>query len=242
MLFTMAFLDGLVDGRHTVTFRRWREPRVRPGSQMRTAVGVLEVDAVDRVSERALSEADAASAGYASKAALIEALQARGGDGARGSGGRATSAKGGGRSGRSAVASRAPDGSPADAGDIYRIALRLVGPDPRVALREKAPSPQELDTLRDRLARLDAVAARGGREPWTLRVLTIIAEHPEGTRAAALAPGMGLETLPFKLLVRKLKEFGLTESLEVGYRLSPRGRALLAHLRAKTFTTSAEIA
>jgi ribosomal protein S19E (S16A) len=27
--------------------------------------------------------------------------------------------------------------------------------------------------------------------------------------------------------VRKLKELGLTESLEVGYRLSPRGRALL---------------
>lgn len=27
--------------------------------------------------------------------------------------------------------------------------------------------------------------------------------------------------------VRQLKELGLTESLEVGYRLSPRGRALL---------------
>jgi hypothetical protein len=32
--------------------------------------------------------------------------------------------------------------------------------------------------------------------------------------------------------VRKLKELGLTESLEVGYRLSPRGRALLARLGA----------
>jgi ribosomal protein S19E (S16A) len=28
--------------------------------------------------------------------------------------------------------------------------------------------------------------------------------------------------------VRKLKELGLTESLDVGYRLSPRGRAFLA--------------
>jgi hypothetical protein len=36
---------------------------------------------------------------------------------------------------------------------------------------------------------------------------------------------MGRETLPFKRDVRKLKELGLTESLEVGYRLSPRGRA-----------------
>ena len=37
----------------------------------------------------------------------------------------------------------------------------------------------------------------------------------------------GRERHPFKTDVRKLKELGLTESLEVGYRLSPRGRALL---------------
>ncbi|MFC5749000.1 hypothetical protein [Actinomadura rugatobispora] len=30
--------------------------------------------------------------------------------------------------------------------------------------------------------------------------------------------------------VRRLKELGLTESLPTGYRLSPRGRAVLAHL------------
>ena len=34
----------------------------------------------------------------------------------------------------------------------------------------------------------------------------------------------------FKLNVRKLKELGLTESLEVGYRLSPRGEAVLRAL------------
>jgi hypothetical protein len=34
----------------------------------------------------------------------------------------------------------------------------------------------------------------------------------------------------FKRLVRKLKELGLTESLTVGYRLSPRGRALFERL------------
>jgi hypothetical protein len=34
----------------------------------------------------------------------------------------------------------------------------------------------------------------------------------------------------FKLNIRKLKESGLTESLEVGYRLAPRGKRLLAHL------------
>jgi hypothetical protein len=33
---------------------------------------------------------------------------------------------------------------------------------------------------------------------------------------------------PFKIDVRKLKNLGLTESLDIGYRLSPRGRAYLA--------------
>jgi ribosomal protein S19E (S16A) len=39
-----------------------------------------------------------------------------------------------------------------------------------------------------------------------------------------------METLRFKARVRQLKELGLTESLDVGYRLSPRGRALLRRL------------
>jgi predicted transcriptional regulator len=55
-------------------------------------------------------------------------------------------------------------------------------------------------------------------------VLGLIAERP-ATRAPDLAASLGRETAPFKADVRKLKELGLTESLEVGYRLSPRGRA-----------------
>jgi hypothetical protein len=50
------------------------------------------------------------------------------------------------------------------------------------------------------------------------------------TAAGELATRVGREMLPFKADVRKLKELGLTESLEVGYRLSPRGRAVLTRL------------
>jgi hypothetical protein len=57
----------------------------------------------------------------------------------------------------------------------------------------------------------------------------MIRDRP-GVRAADLAGDFGRETLPFKRDVRRLKELGLTESLEVGYRLSPRGRAFLATL------------
>jgi hypothetical protein len=46
-------------------------------------------------------------------------------------------------------------------------------------------------------------------------------------RAGDLAEAFGRERLKFKTDVRKLKALGLTESLEVGYRLSPRGRAFL---------------
>jgi hypothetical protein len=54
----------------------------------------------------------------------------------------------------------------------------------------------------------------------------LIAAQP-GVVARELAAGVGLPRDDFKVRVRRLKELGLTESLEVGYRLSPRGRAYL---------------
>ncbi|WP_179221744.1 hypothetical protein [Inquilinus limosus] len=56
-----------------------------------------------------------------------------------------------------------------------------------------------------------------------------MAECP-ATRAPDLAARFGRDTASFKADVRKLKALGLTESLEVGYRLSPRGRALLERI------------
>ena len=55
-------------------------------------------------------------------------------------------------------------------------------------------------------------------------MLDLIARRP-ATRAPDLAAELARDTAPFKADVRKLKELGLTESLERGYRLSPRGRA-----------------
>ncbi|MBN9020962.1 MAG: hypothetical protein J0H08_02470 [Rhizobiales bacterium] len=109
-------------------------------------------------------------------------------------------------------------------GDLYRITLRPGGDDPRVALRDQVP--YDPAPLLDRLARLDRASATG---PWTGAILALIAAH-EGRRAADLAAELGREMLAFKRDVRKLKELGLTESLGVGYRLSARGRAVLAAL------------
>jgi DNA-binding IclR family transcriptional regulator len=66
--------------------------------------------------------------------------------------------------------------------------------------------------------------ARGA--PWTRRLLELIRDRPE-TLAADLAASLGMQKAPFKRDVRRLKELGLTESLPVGYRLSPRGRTYL---------------
>ena len=51
-----------------------------------------------------------------------------------------------------------------------------------------------------------------------------------GVTAHALTFNGAIPGPTFKLDVRKLKRLGLTVSLEVGYELSPRGRAYLAHL------------
>jgi hypothetical protein len=111
-------------------------------------------------------------------------------------------------------------------GTIYRIRLRLAGPDPRVALRASLPDAHEVDELVRRLARLDRASRHG---PWTADVLRTIRDQP-AVRAADLATQLGRDRAPFKLDVRKLKELGLTESLPRGYRLSPRGEAVRAAL------------
>ena len=109
-------------------------------------------------------------------------------------------------------------------GPVHRVTLRLAGPDPRVELRERATlAASEREAIGARLARLDR-ASRSG--PWTRAVLELIEARP-AVLAAELAADLGREKQPFKADVRKLKELGLTESLEVGYRLSPRGRAYL---------------
>jgi hypothetical protein len=51
-------------------------------------------------------------------------------------------------------------------------------------------------------------------------------------RAPDLAAARGEETQAFKLDVRKLKALGLTKSLLVGYRISPRGRTVLTALES----------
>lgn len=101
-------------------------------------------------------------------------------------------------------------------GQLYRIRFRRVGDDPRIALRQQA----DVD---------ESTLAAVQRLPWAGDVLRAIATQPE-TVSTTLAASLGMERQPFKQRVRRLKSLGLTESLEVGYRLSARGEAVLARM------------
>ncbi len=106
---------------------------------------------------------------------------------------------------------------------VYRVELRYLGDQSVKQPPRSRLSDSERKIMGDRLNRMDKRSSRG---PWAWRTLCLIGAQP-GNRAAGLAAQIGWETQPFKSNVRKLKQLGLTESLETGYRLSQRGEDLL---------------
>jgi hypothetical protein len=106
----------------------------------------------------------------------------------------------------------------------YVIEVSYLAPDERPELAaDDRLSGADVDAIDARLRRWDDAA----ESPWTRRYLEMIAAN-EAVRAPDLAARVGLETPRFKRRVRQLKGLGLTISLDVGYRISPRGRAYLA--------------
>jgi hypothetical protein len=111
-------------------------------------------------------------------------------------------------------------------GDLYRIGIALAGPDPRIELRRADNlDAADIATLSAKLDRMDGVADQA----WTRNTLRQIQRLP-GVVSTELAAEVGQERHAYKLRIRRLKALGLTESLERGYRLSPRGQAYLAAL------------
>jgi hypothetical protein len=105
---------------------------------------------------------------------------------------------------------------------VWRVEFVHLGADDRIARRQNT-APTDLAEVTARLNRLDRNGA------WTRSTLQLIERYP-GIVSTTLARHAGQDRPSFKLNVRKLKELGLTESLDVGYRLSPRGEAVLRAL------------
>ncbi len=199
MLFKRQFHAGLASGAVTLTFRSWAKPQVRVGGQYRCgSIGLLEVDALDRVRVGEITEAEARRSGFADRDALLEALS----KGSRRLGARSS---------------------------VFRVALHYAGPDRRAGPALDADlSDADVEALTARLDRMDRASRHGA---WTRQTLELIERRPR-VAARHLAPELGSEKLPFKTDVRKLKRLGLTLSHDVGYELSPRGRACLERVRS----------
>ena len=116
--------------------------------------------------------------------------------------------------------------------DLFRIEFHgVTEPDPRAVLAASADLDEgAIAEITRRLDRLDRASSRG---PWTRETLALIRDQP-AIRAADLAGLLGRDRASFKADVRKLKNLGLTHSLEVGYRLSPRGRAFVAAMHRRS--------
>jgi biotin operon repressor len=190
VLFEQRLREGLHDGSITLAFRRWRRPQVVAGHHYRTRLDMVCAEAIDEVTPRQITKAQAREAGYPDVPALLTDLR---GD---------------------------PDLP------LYRIRFRrLDEPDPRDTLAATATlSDEEAASIAARLARMDAASRRG---PWTAAILAQIASKP-AVSSEFLAEAIGWERAEFKVHVRRLKALGLTISLDVGYRLSPRGQAYLS--------------
>ncbi len=75
LLFKKPFWEGLISGAIRLTFRRWAKPHVRAGGRYRChPIGVLEVDAIERVCVRDITDDDARRAGFATRVALVDYL------------------------------------------------------------------------------------------------------------------------------------------------------------------------
>lgn len=191
-LFQKRFHAGLLAGKITLSFRLWPQARVKPGGRYRVhPIGVVEVDALERIRLGDLCEEDAQAAGFVSRAELVEYLR--------------PVAKG-------KLTART---------ELFRVRLHHGGDGDRVpGALDDSLSDEQVADLKARLRRLD------GDAPWTRRTLKLIQANPR-VAASKLAKKLKRQTAPFKAEVVKLKKLGLTQSFEVGYEVSPRGRAFL---------------
>jgi hypothetical protein len=77
MLIRNDHLEGIATGRITIAFRKWQSPAVKTGGTLRTTIGVLAIDSVERVRDRDLTLAQAIAAGYPSREVLLAELARR---------------------------------------------------------------------------------------------------------------------------------------------------------------------
>lgn len=74
MLIRNATLERIKSGEVTLAFRRWRRATVKTGGTLKTAIGVLNIQTVEKISLTQITAEDAERAGFPSKRALEDEL------------------------------------------------------------------------------------------------------------------------------------------------------------------------
>lgn len=74
MIFKVKHLTAIKAGAITLAFRRWTKPTIKAGSRLHTAMGVIEVTAMEKFSLRDLTPDLARKAGFDTVAALVDEL------------------------------------------------------------------------------------------------------------------------------------------------------------------------
>lgn len=74
MLFKAKTLEGVREGTVTLAFRRWKRPGVRPGSRLRTAVGVVGIDTVTAITDGEVTPGQIERSGHTSPEAFWKEL------------------------------------------------------------------------------------------------------------------------------------------------------------------------
>ncbi len=128
LLFQKRFHEGLLNGSVTLTFRSWAKPHVKPGGRYRChPIGVLEVDAVERVRVADISQRDAKRAGFDSLDQMLD------------------------------YARSMSDEPVKSSTQMWRVELRCVGDGDRVGIAlDDQLGAEDVERIRGKLERLDA--------------------------------------------------------------------------------------
>ena len=158
MLFKRKFHESLARGEITLSFRRWSRPQVAVGRRYRVgAIGLIEVDAMERVRVAEITAAQARRSGFPGVDALVAELD-------RGSRGPL----------------RASD-------RVFRVELHYAGPDDRPRPRTDAVIAQDdLGALAERLERMDCSSRHGRWTGVTLSIIARHPRVPASRLAAKL--------------------------------------------------------
>jgi len=80
MLLRRDILERIQSGEVSLAFRRWKRPTVKSGGTLKTRIGVLAIESVEKVSLRSITEEQARAAGSPDRKSLLHELSSREGE------------------------------------------------------------------------------------------------------------------------------------------------------------------